>query len=384
MFWDPFEHPNNYNIAVVGTSGSGKSVFMQELVSSLKGAGGNVIVVDDGRSFMNSCILQGGRFVEFSHESNICLNPFSIMREEVFERNAEYKNEALQLINLIIRQACRSVEITSDVENGFLRDAITAIWDKYKRKATISHVSAWLNEHKDRRARDLGMMLRPFTASGTYARFFEGEADISLDNPFFTFEFDRIKDKPELQRIVLMIVIFLVTEKMFHGDRKQTTSLVIDEAWSLLHGNSFAAFIEGIARRARKYNGQLITGTQSIDDYYKDPASMAAIQNTSWFCLLAQNKESVEAMKKSGRVMLDAEMEKALASLKMVDRQYSEIMIYGTGVGWAIGRLVLDPYSIVLYSSKGRDFSRVQELKAKGHALEEAIEMVAKDIRSAK
>jgi conjugal transfer ATP-binding protein TraC len=171
---------------------------------------------------------------------------------------------------------------------------------------------------------------------------------------------------------------------MFHGNRKQTTSLVIDEAWSLLHGSSFAGFIEGIARRARKYNGNLITGTQSIDDYYKNPAAKAAIQNTDWFCLLAQNPESIEAMKENKRIILNTEMENALNSLRMVDHQYSEAMIYNPSIGWAVGRLVLDPYSIALYSSKGEDFSKVQALKNQGMGLEQAIEMVAQEINGGK
>jgi DNA/RNA endonuclease YhcR with UshA esterase domain len=30
-----------------------------------------------------------------------------------------------------------------------------------------------------------------------------------------------------------------------------------------------AEFMEGLARRARKYNGQLVIATQSIEDFYK-------------------------------------------------------------------------------------------------------------------
>ncbi|MBS0636997.1 MAG: type IV secretion system protein TraC [Verrucomicrobia bacterium] len=381
LFWDPFTSGGNYNIAVIGQSGSGKSVYMQELVSSLRGAGGQVVVIDDGRSFMNSCLLQGGEFVEFSHDSKICLNPFSIVQADILEKRADYKEEVMQQLNLIIRQMCRSEEKTSSVENALIGEAIKCVWEQHKSAATITHVSQWLLSHKDVRAKDLGMMLAPYTASGLYARFFEGQANISLNSPFFVFEFDRIKSKPELQRIVLMTLIFLVSEKMFHGDRKRTISLVIDEAWSLLDGHSFADFIGGIARRARKYNGQLITGTQSIDDYYKNPAATAAIQNTDWFCLLAQKQEAIESMKKSDRIVLTHAMEKALVSLRMVNHQYSEVMIYGSSIGYAVGRLVLDPYSIALYSSKGEDFSKVQALKEQGMPLEDAIEVVAQNIQ---
>lgn len=84
--------------------------------------------------------------------------------------------------------------------------------------------------------------------------------------------------------------MFLISENMYFGDRKTPISLLIDEAWDLLHGEGTAVFIEGLARRARKYGGNIITGTQSVNDYYKTPATLAAFENTDWIVLLAQKK----------------------------------------------------------------------------------------------
>ena len=77
---------------------------------------------------------------------------------------------------------------------------------------------------------------------------------------------------------------------------------------------------------------------------------------------------------------MDEEMEKALLSLKMVDHEYSEVMIYSSSIGWSIGWLILDPYSIALYSSKGEDFGKIKALQEQGHTLADAIEIVAKTI----
>ena len=61
FFWSPFENgAGNHNVAILGKSGSGKSVLLQEMCAALCGAGAKVVVIDDGRSFMNSCRLQGG------------------------------------------------------------------------------------------------------------------------------------------------------------------------------------------------------------------------------------------------------------------------------------------------------------------------------------
>lgn len=76
--WSPFDNEEgNYNVSVVGKSGSGKSVFMQELVSSTLGQGGQVFVLDVGRSFEKTAKLLEGEFIEFTPQSSICINPFS-------------------------------------------------------------------------------------------------------------------------------------------------------------------------------------------------------------------------------------------------------------------------------------------------------------------
>ena len=48
-----------------------------------------VVVIDDGRSFEHSAKLQGGAFVEFTMSSGFCLNPFSMIDEELARSDEE-------------------------------------------------------------------------------------------------------------------------------------------------------------------------------------------------------------------------------------------------------------------------------------------------------
>ena len=77
--WSPFANDaGNYNVAVTGKSGSGKSVLMQELVAGLVAAGGEAAVIDDGRSFQHTAEALGGAFIQFGRDS-ACLNPFALI-----------------------------------------------------------------------------------------------------------------------------------------------------------------------------------------------------------------------------------------------------------------------------------------------------------------
>jgi conjugal transfer ATP-binding protein TraC len=76
LFWDPFDNNRgNYNVAITGDSGSGKSVMMQELASSIVGTGGRAFIVDVGKSYQKLCQLLDGVFLEFAKINNICLKP---------------------------------------------------------------------------------------------------------------------------------------------------------------------------------------------------------------------------------------------------------------------------------------------------------------------
>lgn len=55
----------NYNVAVAGASGSGKSVLCNDIVASYFGIGAKVWIIDIGRSYQNLAEHSGGDFIEF-------------------------------------------------------------------------------------------------------------------------------------------------------------------------------------------------------------------------------------------------------------------------------------------------------------------------------
>jgi len=387
FFWDPFANTDgNFNCIVVGRSGSGKSVFMQDLVTSLRGSDCIVYVIDDGRSFMNSCTLQGGATVEFSDKAKvpICINPFSVVDEKKMAESQEYSTEVIKLITAIVTQMCegdptkKNKEILTGVQVRMIEEAVGEIWNKHSRKGSISHVRDFFAAHPDQRIKDLATLVRPFTKDGVYGRFFEGESNLSLSNHFMVFETSELKNKKELQSIVVMFIMFLISENMYFGDRKQKITLVIDEAWDLLHGEGSSVFIEGMARRARKYGGNLVLGTQSVNDFFKNTATIAAFENSDWVVMLSQKKESIEMLKQTKKVVMDESLEEILKDLKRLGELYSEAVIYGPR-GWAVGRMILDKFSVSLYSSAADDWSKINSYVASGCNLEEAVASLAEE-----
>ncbi len=369
LFWDPFgNNRGNYNVAVAGISGSGKSVTVQEIVCGLVGTGGRVFIIDVGRSYKKICNLLGGEFIQFNKETPLCLNPFSTV------------NDVDEFLAFMTPFVCSMINVqgnASAIESAYVAKAIKAVWEAQGRQGSMSAIADWLLQHEDKRAQDLGLILYPYTHEGQYRNYFNGKANIDFNNPIVIFELEEISGNKRFQSIVFMLLMYHVAEKMYLGGRTQQTALIIDEAWDMLKGGQGGEIIENIARRARKYKGCLITITQSIADYFSSSAAQAAYTNSYWKLIHMQNKSDVVRLVDEKKLILDGFQKKLLASVSTEHGLYSEMMILGDGQECAVGRLFLDPYSRILYSTQAKDFEEVNALCAQGMELVDAISIVA-------
>ena len=264
MNWNAFDNEQgNYNVTVIGRSGSGKSVFMQELIFNGLGTGAKVFVLDVGRSFDKLCHTLDGQLIEFSKASKICLNPFSRFPLN----NAMELNDCVVLLKSIIANMADPVHGMNSEQNSLIEEAIKEAWKVKASEASISDVANWLKEHKDPEARSIGRMLFPYTSNGVFGHYFEGKNNVNFNNPFVLLELEELKEKKDLQAVVLQLLMLTITDQAFLGDRKTRFYICVDEAWDLLRAKQTGSFIETLARRLRKYNGSLIVGTQQLEEF---------------------------------------------------------------------------------------------------------------------
>lgn len=368
----PFDNKaGNYNVTVVGRSGSGKSVFMQELMSSTLGLGGRVFVLDVGRSFEKTCYMLGGQFIEFSQNINICLNPFS----NLDVNNQEAVEDTLAMLKSVIQIMAAPMRGVDDKGAALLEEATNEEFKKNGTNTTISDIANYLLNQKDIQANDLGHMLYPYTSSGVYGKYFNGRSNVNFDNNLIVIELEELKEKKDLQSVVVQMMVINITNKMFLGDRKTPFNIVFDEAWDMLRAKQSEVFIETLARRLRKYRGSLVVGTQSVNDFYSCAGTQAAWDNSDWNCFLSQKEESIAQLKNSKRILLDEYKEKVITSVRTEQGKYAEVLINGAD-GYAVGKLLLDPFSGLLFSTKAEDYAAVQELRRQGYDVTEAIECI--------
>ena len=266
-----------------------------------------------------------------------------------------------------------------DDEGGFIKESVDYVWDAKKQHGEINDIYEYLRNHKDQRANDIANKIRGFSANGNYGHLFNGAATVDINHDFVTIETDRLQDN--LKAVVVQMMIVNVWNQMIGSDRKKPYLILIDEAWDLLNGMNSAKFIEAVSRTARKYRASLALATQNMTDYFArdNEAARIAFENSAWKFVMYQDEDITMAMKKHdhlGNFVNNLYLESIVKSLNQAKRN-SEMIIYGQQLKGIPARLWLDPYSLLLYSTKAQDVMELRNvMREYGVGVESAIDEV--------
>ena len=376
MTLDIFDNDlGNYNFAIIGAPGSGKSVLMNEMAWSYRAIGAKVWMLDLGRSFEKLCRKAKGTYIEFRPDVDICLDPFTHITDI---------NEDIDMLVPGISKMCSMQHTLEEVQYKAISAMVLKLWREYGndlritglRDAFKSGTIEELGVVGDQRIKDLAIMLNPYARGGQYERFFEGRNNVDFSNDFIVIENEELKRRPDLHAVVNILLLHRITGDMYLT-RNRRKVLFVDELKQQLGDSGAddpvkAAVIEEAARRARKYGGALGTATQSADDYYGSAQMEAAFNCSDWVFLLRQKPESIEMLDRKGRLTMDEPKKRLLNSLRTEAGVFSELYI-SSPVGEGVARNILDPATHLLFSNKLEDNAPIDELRAQGLSIDEAI-----------
>lgn len=119
------KYTTNSNFFSLGPSGSGKSFHMNSVVRQLYEQNTDIVMVDTGHSYEGLCSYVGGKYITYSEEKPISMNPFRISKEEY---NVEKTNFLKSLIFLIWKGADGMV---SKTEDAIIDKVLSKFYDFY-------------------------------------------------------------------------------------------------------------------------------------------------------------------------------------------------------------------------------------------------------------
>lgn len=373
----------NYNFAVSGVPGAGKSFVMNEIAIRYASAGALVRIIDIGRSYEKLCHQLGGEYIEFTRKNKLCFNPFTWVVDSSDPDADEGINEAIKMIKPTIAKMIEPRGTLSTYQLGALEKAIFTVWYEKKNESEVTDVANYLASVKDAQGnddkvvQDMAVQMYSFTRDGQYGVYFSGPATINFKNEFTVLELEELKSTPDLRTVVMFVVMYKITHEMYMFRHKKKLCLT-DESWQLFgDGEDGGEFIEEGYRRARKYNGLFGSGTQGIGDYAKTSAGRAAYNFADFKLYLRQDASQVEMLSEGENkfLILSPAEKRGLLSLQKEDGVFSEILIKSP-LGSGIVRHIPDPFTAKLCSSKADDFEAINKLREDGYTVADAIDML--------
>ena len=340
----------NSNFFCLGPSGSGKSFHLNSVVRQLHEQGTDIVMVDTGNSYEGLCEYFGGKYIAYTEEKPISMNPFKITKDEY---NIEKKDFLRNLILLIWKGQDHADNIT-EIEKTMLDKVIEEYYSNYfsgensytpmresqvrkklerslsSKNVNKSHedimkeVDATIGRLAEKRGNlkvnklsfntffdfatvdieivctengidtinynEFSTMLEAFYSGGIYEKILNEDVDSSLfDETFIVFEVDAIKENPKLFPIVTLIIMDVFLQKM--RLKKNRKALIIEEAWKAIASPLMADYIKYLYKTVRKFWGMVGVVTQEIQDIISSPiVKEAIINNSDVMMLLDQSK----------------------------------------------------------------------------------------------
>lgn len=279
----------NANIAIVGTSGAGKTFTMQLMALRMRRKGIQVFIIAPlkGHEFLRACKNIGGEFIQISPASKNCINIMEIRKtdksaDEIIDGGHIEKSELAKKIqslhiffSLLIpdmtheeKQLLDEALVKTYALKGITHDNKTladkADPERYKEMPVLGDLYNILisNASTERLGHILNRLVHG--SAGT----FNQQTNVNLDNKYTVFDISELSG--DLLPVGMFTVLDYVWDKA-KEDRTAEKAIYVDEMWQLIGsgGNQVAAgFVLEMFKIIRGYGGSAICATQDLNDFF--------------------------------------------------------------------------------------------------------------------
>ena len=297
----------NYNVFLLGPSGSGKSFFMNKYLRSCYVAGQHCFLIDVGDSYRGLCHIikeesggKDGTYYTFEKGKPISFNPFRNVK-----RFSQADSEAMNFLFTLMVTLWKNgkVEISSSAEK-YVRESISAFlrqWDQVFDPVFNDYFEFVRDVFGDLlRAEDAGkeyfdlkdylISLEQFYKGGPYDYLLNSSESVNiLEDRFVVFEIDYIKGDPVIYPITTLVIMDAFMEKMTSNSDFKV--MCIEEAWKAIMGTQMATYMLELWKTARKHRTAAMVVTQELKDITSSPIIKDSIvENSGVKILLDQTK----------------------------------------------------------------------------------------------
>ena len=279
----------NANIAILGTSGAGKTFTMQLMALRMRRKNIQIFIIAPlkGHEFHRACNNIGGEFIQISPASRNCINIMEIRKvdhsvKDLIDGPQSDRSELAAKIQRLHIFFSLLIPDMNHEEKQLLDEALIQTYnqkgithhneslispcnpDHYREMPILEDVYNILKDNPDTK-RLANIMNRLVHGS---ASTFNQQTNVNLDNKY------TVLDISELTGDLLTVGMFAVLDYVWDKakeDRTVEKAIFLDEIWHLIGASSnrlAAEFVLEIFKIIRGYGGSAICATQDLNDFF--------------------------------------------------------------------------------------------------------------------
>ena len=302
--FDIFSDFPNHNMAVLATSGAGKSfsIKLDGLRNMERGV--RLYIIDPEGEYVDMAHYAGGRVMTPGIEGQ-GMNPFTI--EKLDAEDITFRIGNLQrVVRMMIGDHLGAVQ------RGALDYALTEYYERVRQGlhdpdrdgvVGFSSFCGYLERDPEQAERvEIASMLKPFSAGSLRHLLTDEGSDLLVNEPMITvFDLHLVED--DMRAVAAMICTETVWAMAARDPRPRR--LIVDEVWAIIKQAAGAEFMLNVAKRARKHKFGVTSITQDVQDLLAKSdvggvvanSGRALLQNASVKLLLKQDAAAVSVIR---------------------------------------------------------------------------------------
>ena len=335
IFFDPFtlnNHRTSHNIAIVSSTGGGKSFTMKKIIINEYARGTKIFIWDAENEYKNLVLSNGGEYIDLYSKKGGIINPLQIRYIPSDDEDKETKETDCPLAKHLGFLEAFFKTAFEDITEKELVMLLAVVESLYNKKGIFKNTSIntlqslkpsdypifselyeYLpiykndleSDEKQKIIDQLEILVSRFL-TGTDAFLFDGHTNIDLSNDLIAFNLQELLYSGN-QRLINTQVLNLLTylnnsivankiQNEKSNTRKKHISIIVDEFHLFIDEKNSEVLknFGQLARRVRKYSTNLIVSTQSVKDFVGNANVLrhsTAIFNNCQYTMIGMLKE---------------------------------------------------------------------------------------------
>ncbi|MDX2181145.1 MAG: DUF87 domain-containing protein [Bryobacteraceae bacterium] len=341
---------------ILGATGSGKSFFLNFLLTHLQKYEPFTCIFDLGGSYEATTQMFGGSYLRVGIEKRgFTINPFSLAP------TPENLHFLFSFVKVLIE--ANGFQMASADE----RDLFEAVQNLYEAPEEIRRLRSLVGMVR----RPLAEQLHRWTADGQYGELFDNIDDNLTFARFQAFDFEGMDKYPQVLEPLLFYILHRANSAI-HAAAEATTSkwFVMDEAWRFFRNPTIRLYIVEALKTWRKRNAAMILATQSGEDLEATELLPIVVESCPIKLFLANPGMDEEWYRRTFKLNIT---ESQLIA-RLITKQ--QILLKRPDFAKVLN-LNVDPKGYWIYTNSPYDNQRKREAFAR-HGFERGLELLAR------